>query len=384
MKICQKMMAKNPADRYQTAAEVAAVLAAWRPPKKVLKAVALDDADENPEGAFDLAALTASQRTGEAKSDSDKKLLGKSSGSGKKGPAKSDAAKPGAEAPPRPWYRRPMVLWAGGAVLVILGIVLGTILMMLNSEASTEQKPPEKTAVAASPTPAAPKPKKSGPKNNQEDLTIPELIPLNPGNKSKPPVKPPAKPPGDSGKPGEPAKVALVPPKELPKEPPKEGPKPPPKEPPKEVPQEPPKKPPESPPTPPPKPQIKAPLAELPPAVNLPATDNTGPFPVGKISTPPGAAWQLALVGGDAAFKNFPRLTRKLVLQEKDPASDKPSWQVVLSETNAADESKNKEQVAARFFRDGDSLTFQWRPDAEPLATGALRVLRLGGEGRGR
>jgi serine/threonine protein kinase len=373
VKICQKMMAKNPADRYQTAAEVAAVLAAWRPPKKVLKAVALDDADENRDGAFDLAALTASQRTGGAKPDSDKKLLGKSSGAGKKGPAKSDAAKPGAEAPPRPWYRRPMVLWAGGAVLVILGIVLGTILMMLNSEASTEQKPPEKTAVAASPTPAAPKPNKLVPKDNQEDL-IPDLIPLDSGKKPKRPVKPPVKPPGDSGKPGEPVKVALAPPKELPKEEPKQ----PPKEPPKEAPKEPPKTSPESPPTPPPpKPEIKAPLAELPKAVDLPATDNTGPFAVGKISTPHGAAWELTLVGGETAFKNAPRLTRKLVLQEKDSGPDKPSWQVVLRETNAADESKNKEQVAARFFRDDDSLTFQWRPDAEPLATGALRYCAL-------
>ena len=150
VKICQKMMAKNPADRYQTAAEVAAVLAAWRPPKKVLKAVALDEEEPNQDGAFDLAALTASQRTGAVKPDSGKALLGKSSSAGKKGPAKSEASKPGAEAPPVVWYRRPVVLWTGGAVLAILGIALGAVLMNLNSEPPAEQKPPEKPQAACS------------------------------------------------------------------------------------------------------------------------------------------------------------------------------------------------------------------------------------------
>ena len=203
---------------------------------------------------------------------------------------------------------------------------------------------------------------------------IPELIPLNGGNKPKPPVKPPSKPSGNGGKPGEPVKVALVPPKE-PTPKPAETPTPKPAETPTAKPTEPP--PPKPPEPPPPKPEIKSPLGELPKVVDLPAAENTGPFAVGKISAPSGAAWQLALVGGDAAFKNSPRLTRKLVLQEKDPAPDKPSWQVVLSETNAADESKNKQQPAATFFRDGDTLTFQWLPDAEPLATGALRCCAL-------
>ena len=81
-------------------------------------------------------------------------------------------------------------------------------------------------------------------------------------------------------------------------------------------------------------------MGELPTAIDLPAADKPGPFAVGKISAPPGAAWQLALVGGDAAFKNSRQLTRKLVLQEKDPGPDKPSWQVALSETSAAGEEQ--------------------------------------------
>ncbi len=111
-------------------------------------------------------------------------------------------------------------------------------------------------------------------------------------------------------------------------------------------------------------------MAELPKAIDLPTTDKTGSFPVGKITAPADAKWQLALVGGDTAFKNSRQLTRKLVLQEKDSAPDKPNWQVALSETNAAGESKK--QVAARFFRDGDALMFQWSPEVEPPVAGAL------------
>ncbi len=259
-------------------------------------------------------------------------------------------------------------------MLAILGIALGAVLMNLNSEPPAEQKPPEKPQAAAAAAAAAPKSNKPVAKGNDDNLVIPELIPLNGGNKPKPPVKPPSKPSGNGGKPGEPVKVALVPPKE-PTPKPAETPTPKPAETPTAKPTEPP--PPKPPEPPPPKPEIKSPLGELPKVVDLPAAENTGPFAVGKISAPSGAAWQLALVGGDAAFKNSPRLTRKLVLQEKDPAPDKPSWQVVLSETSAADESKNKQQPAATFFRDGDTLTFQWLPDAEPLATGALRYCAL-------
>jgi eukaryotic-like serine/threonine-protein kinase len=43
VKICEKMMAKDPADRFQSAAEVSKLLAAWRPPQRILKAVPLDE-----------------------------------------------------------------------------------------------------------------------------------------------------------------------------------------------------------------------------------------------------------------------------------------------------------------------------------------------------
>jgi hypothetical protein len=109
-----------------------------------------------------------------------------------------------------------MVLWAGSAVLVILGMVLGAMMMILKSESPVVQKPPEKppaaaSPAAASPTAAAPEPKNPVAKDNEEDLTIPELTALNPGNKSKPPGKPSAKPTGDSGKPGKPVEVASIP-----------------------------------------------------------------------------------------------------------------------------------------------------------------------------
>jgi serine/threonine protein kinase len=401
VKICEKMMAKNPADRYQTAAEVASVLAKWRPPKqKVRKAVALDDADENPEQAFDLASLTANRLPGPAKPGSDKDLTGKSSSAGKKAPAKSDAAKPGAEPPsPLPWYRRPIVLWGGGAALVILGLAVGAVVMMLNSESPAVQKPSEKppaatsptatsptatsptptSPMATSPTPAVPKPKKPPPKDNDDDL-ISQLI-LNPGNKSKPPSKQPSKTPGGSGKPVE---VASVPSKEPPSATPSPTPTPTPTPSPTPTPTPTPSPTPTPTPTPapaptpaptptpPPKPEIKASLAELPKVVDLPATDSPGPSPVGKISTPPGVKWQLALVGGEGLFKNA---RRKLVLEEKDPGPDKPSWQVALSETSAAGE--NKEQALAKFFRDGDILTFQWLPDADQRVAGLLPYCAL-------
>ena len=44
VKICEKMMAKDPADRFQSAGEVSTLLAAWRPPpQRVLKAVPLEE-----------------------------------------------------------------------------------------------------------------------------------------------------------------------------------------------------------------------------------------------------------------------------------------------------------------------------------------------------
>jgi hypothetical protein len=118
----------------------------------------------------------------------------------------------------------------------------------------------------------------------------------------------------------------------------------------------------------PPKPQ-EASLAGLPPAIDLPAGDATDPIAVGKIISPPGAVWKLVLAGGDTAFKNSRLLVRKLVLQEKDAGSDKASWQVTLSETKAGTESAHE---AAKFFREGDSLKFQWLADAPELATGTL------------
>ena len=228
VKICQKMMAKNPADRYQTAAEVASVLAAWRPPKKVLKAVALDDTgkDQEQDGAFDLAALTASRPTGLSKPGSGKALLGKSSSAGKRA-----RQSPWPRNPARRPRRRLLGIagrWCSGpadAVLALLGIVLGAMLMDASIRSllwnRNRRRNPQRPHRPRPPRPLRRSPRSRSPRAMLDDLTIPELVPLNGGNKPKPPVKPPSKPAGDSRKPGEPVKVALVPPKELPQERPK-------------------------------------------------------------------------------------------------------------------------------------------------------------------
>ena len=246
---------------------------------------------------------------------------------------------------------------------------------------------------------AAPKPKKQPVVNdNDDDLTL-ELLSSGAAKKPKPSVKSPTKP-GGSGKPvtvaslpatalppGSPAKPGeTTPPKPGETIPAKPG-ETTPAKPPETTPAKPgettpakpaettPPKPAETTPAPtppPPKAEIKAPLGELPKVVDLPAADSAGPFPVGKISTPAGASgswrWLAAM-----RFSRTPG--PQLVLQEKDAGSDKASWQVVLSDSAAAEDSK--ESVAAKFFRDGDSLAFQWATEADQAATGALHYCAL-------
>lgn len=346
VKVCQKMMAKEPADRYQTAAEVAAILTQWRRPvSKVLRAVPLDEgkpAEGNGEAATDGAAATGPRAATFLQS-----LL-------------KD--------------RRRLIIVgsaAGAGLVVILSVALFLLLRNPKAEVAKQGGDGAKSA-AAEPKPAKTKKTAGGPTFDLAPLgseptktdatTDAAKTEAKPATKTeaKTDAKPEAKTEAKSE--AKPAKTEAKPAKTETKPEAKTETKPETKTEAKpETKPEPPK--------PDPKPETKPPPAPAPPAnpaevmknfpkvFDLPEIDEESaskPKPIGRVLS----TIDLQLYGGTTASKT----NRPFVLARED-ADGKPNWVVSLQ---PAARAKDAEPVpVARFYVENDMLTFQWTADEE-------------------
>jgi len=360
--ICAKMMAKKREDRYQTAAEVSQALAQWRPSATIRRAVSLPRAE--PLGdSLDAGFLGIDFKADFRRKPSAKSAAGKEGGAAA---AKSNAAAAIAVALANARVRlkaiaaalfatpkRIAAVAAVGALAVIALAALAVVIVVLSrsdrtktplKSASTEQDHP--AALVAKPGASKPElPKKEEPKKEEPKKEEPK--------KEEPKKEEPKKeePKKEEPKKEEPKKEE--PKKEEPKkeEPKKEEPK---KEEPKKV----------------------EPLAELVEAVDLPELTEDGQPPaapenlvsLGKVHLPPGAALQVALLGGKEIFKG----NRSFTLQQ-DGAGGTPSAWLIGFVSAARGAAPTAPENIARIALDKESLNFQWLPNTADVPAGLLR-----------
>ncbi len=369
VKICEKMMAKEPADRFESAIGVSQALAAWRPvPQKILRAVPLDEADNRA-----AAAPGASGGTGGVAAVLHR-VVANLTGN-----------------------RRRLAVVGAVSAVVVLAVILGLLSWPRGSASDDEsanaarareelkrrqttqqdedskrwgdlklamdQPEPAKKAQpgpAKQPAPPSPGPKPGAPTTPGPDAKAPSqpapsapspkpAAPATPGPDAKPPSQPPPPAPGPKPTPPPiPGPDAKTPPQPVP-------------------------------PAPPAPPATVDPFKDFPKAVDLPAlpgkSDGEGPAAAGvslaRIHTAAEVPWQIGLLGGDRVLKGG----RRFVLQPKDTGDKKPSWLVVLeSSVRGKDQT---ETSVARFWRDTEALVFQWLPDAASVPADFLRNCAL-------
>jgi serine/threonine protein kinase len=121
---------------------------------------------------------------------------------------------------------------------------------------------------------------------------------------------------------------------------------------------------PEKTPPPEPKPKPKEPLKDLAEAIDLPESGEglVGPFTIGQVHSAADVPWQLYLLGGNVAFKR----NRTFVLKEGEAGAAQATWLVELESESAA--SGAAPEAVARIWRDGESLMFQWAERAPSYA----------------
>jgi len=328
VKICEKMMAKNPADRFQSAAEVSQLLGAWRPtPQRILKAVPLeeDGAHRAAEGAAETRQAPAGGFAGRLH-----RWLRGAVGS--------------------PWR---IALLAGCGLVVVLLVVVGAVALVgrggpgaadPGSAVSQAKKPlsPEREPATMFPELKGPAKESSGREEAKPKGAKAELP------KSEPP-KPKPEPPKSKPEKTEPPKTE--PPKpELAKVPPKPA----------------------------PTPVAADPFKDFPKAVDLPpltAGDEAEKQPTSgvalvQVRTPAEVPWVLNLIGGDRALKN-----RRFTIEPQQSPDKKATW-LVRRGTSARGKEETPTSVA-KFWRQQEALMFLWLPGAASAPADHLRNCAL-------
>lgn len=351
VRICQKMMAKAPADRYASAEEIGRLLADWRPNQpRIRRAVPLTEEE--------VRAMEAEGRSG---------------------------ASSGWPAPPwlarihRPWT---LLVAAGAAVVLSLAAIVAVVL--LRGLGSRPLEPSAEPASSVQPIAQA-NPRSADPGAWPGLTPLADQPPAKPAASAgpKPPEGQAPKPPDSkAAKPADP--VAKKPPdppaSKLPAE----------KAPTEKSPTEkaPAQQPPGQPTAPPPaKPGPPAdPFRDFPRAVDLPPVadkDATGPGGLSATSlaplyAAPDAPCEIAMFGKEGTSKGARRLVLTASGDEK-----KPGWTVRMHSGPAKEAAPAD---VARLGRTNDALTFQWLDGASTPAAAALRngllEVRLGTQSR--
>ncbi|MCS7306811.1 MAG: protein kinase [Thermoguttaceae bacterium] len=381
--ICRKMMAKKPADRFQSAEEVSKLLARWRPPQpKLRKAIPLQETDssKNELSKPALAKPTAAEEVSAAEGKSTAQpALTISQPSAKRGPML-------AQMPPWVWI-------AGGAATVVLvGLAIVWLVLAVSSEPPQTSKTKReskglgpKVHQEESP-PWLPLPVQTGSK--EPSKTAPEQPSPNP---EQPPATPPKPQPTPKDKPetSEQPKSQPVPgetpqpnlkPSEKPTEKPSEKPAEKPSEKPAEKPSEKPsEKPPSEPskPTPEPKPQ---PLRgdfwddkKNPKPIDLPQLDKAPSEPIsqclGKLNLDVEARWYLELVGGNLIFKGAQQF--RMEQHRRDAGF---VWDVILQKGGEEKGPSGAIPMAQFEYKPNThEFWFRWLPGADPEWANLLR-----------
>jgi serine/threonine protein kinase len=401
--IAEKMMAKDPSERYQSAEEVSKALTEWLPskstsaPAEPAKVAAASEAV----GPFDIKVDTSPSARVARKTTP------------RISPAKEEAV------PATGVFasRRRLLLAGGiGGGILLLGAVVLLLVFMFSGPSSDGDGTVESETVAqkdsdeapetdlpdedtpdetldetdsteidldaligsvndtkpasvkkTEPEPETPETESAeeGPADKQEEPEAEQEQPTEPAmveEEKEGPSPEPAEPdesakPAEPDKPGKPSEADKPEPAESAEEKP-EQPEPEKPEPEKPEPKQEPKK------------TEEKPFRELAQAVELPVLDDGGAPPeasvLGKIHTPPDTKWQLSLAGGEHALKSSRANPRTFSLKEQDADAAKASWTVALGgATDATD--------VARIWREGNSLNFQWADGAEANTANCLR-----------
>ena len=384
--ICLRMMAKDPQERFQSAAEVAEQLSLW-----------LGSRASQP------AAATTEERAAAESAPA----------------AQADAA--ASEGPRQgPWWqerrRLRLVAGAAAAVMALLG-VLGWLIMRRAPQQvaeaerpktasraksseddlwkglklAVEQGPAEaETAPPAAAASSAPRPGASAATPAKTAASASSAAASN-GKptaqsppaatpESKPQAKPQGKPSPPSSEP-KPAQSAKASPKESPAPakaaPPGSGEPPAPVKPPPATPDSPAKSPPPEPVS---KPAPKDPLQDIIGPLELPPLEEgVPPRPVrlARFYGPQDLIWTAGLLGGEVAMRG----ARKFTIAQRQ-SEGRTVWVVFLASTRGKEETETE---VARFFRENEALMFQWTEAADPLANhlrNCLLELRAGGAPR--
>lgn len=340
---CEKMMAKQPENRYQTAAEVSLALAECRKAlpttKRALpRAKPLEESDDSD--IFSVQIDEASHLSSGGKKGNSGKVLTSNSG-------KSKAVVIASEQ--KTWWaplvatRQRIAALAAGVVLLLLVLAVVGVAWWGQSQLKSLRAP-----IARIHTGPVPQPQRSR------------------GLESEPPPPPPKVEPAKP----EPPKPNPQPPKV---EPPKPNPEPPKTEPPKPNPQPPKTEPPkQEPPKPNPEPPKKVdPLAEVASAVELPPLSEEGkplqadnPVSLGKVPPQQAAGLAIALVGGNDILRG----NRSFSL-ERD-ANNATAW-TIRCQSEAKGASAEAVNVA-KVSLDQDTLNFRWLPGETEMPIGSL------------
>jgi len=367
---CEKMMAKQPEDRYQTAAEVSQTLLECKkttPSQKrtLLRAKPLEESNDSDIFSIQLDeeshSVSGLGKNGSKKGGSGKALA---SLSGKSKAVVQPSEKKAWWAPLVATPQRIAAVAGGGVLLLLMLMVIGVVCWGVAKKRSL-RAPIARTAMN----------RVTPPRNPQNT----EWEPPPPPPKQEPP-KPNPQPPKQEPPKQEPPKQE--PPKQEPpkQEPPKQ--EPPKQEPPKQEPpkQEPPK---QEPPKPNPEPPKKVdPLAEIAGAVELPPVSEEGKpstesaAAIGKIPPQQAAALGITLIGGD----NVLRGNRRFSL-ERD-TNNTNVWTVRCATGEKSEPAKD----VAKLSLDNDMLNFRWLPVETEIPIGVLDncglVLKLGDASR--
>lgn len=408
--ICLKMMAKKPEDRFQTAEEVARALERWATGGAGPATVAVADAPkkDNEPAVVELIGdddAPSRQDVGEVSIS----VAGSGSFSTRAGSSRgrrtSEAKKP-VEGPAEVvlsdgFFSDPRKKWAAIVLagVLLLGGVGGGLAWMMGGNTS-QPGAAEDTLASAQPVadqaPAARLPQ-SEPQLDNDLADLDAMFGKTEGRAKELPAedaeKSPPAPGAATEKPAEskptestPAEESAKTPEEPKKEPAKtegeEESKPAEKKD-KEAEKKPAaeeKKPPGK------KPAPVEPFKDFPTAFNIPIlNDNDAPgeasktpVTLGAIHGPADLNWQMLLLGGDKFLKGG----RSFTLARTDPDAAKAAWSVQIAGTDSAE----KPEDAARLWREGESLKFQWAEKAPGAAVNYLRncilQLRVSGESR--
>ncbi|NQT13632.1 MAG: serine/threonine protein kinase [Planctomycetes bacterium] len=395
VEVCEKMMAKDPGDRFQSAEEVGQALAECHVAEVILEPDEPADESASPAGAVGVQAATAAA----------------SSAAGMAGATSGVWARVQEEYGKRP--RTFLFGGIGGAVAV--GLLATMFLLMGGSgqeadsevaQGSAQAEEQNSTDADASATgPSEPNQREAKDKDEWPDF--PEtgnLTDFDPEEIAAEIAAEIGSSPANSGKAKEPDKPA---PKKPEKEEPKaqaepkpaaaeamsepEKPKPDEKKPDKEKPAEKkeadakkpdaetPKK------EEPKKPEPPKPLSKLAEVVDIPelatgtGAEPPGVFTIGTIQTGPDVEWQLYLLGGKTAAKK----NREFVLQQEDASAAKASW-MVRFDTGSTSDDATLEDVA-KIWREGKALRFQWAKEPSSSANylrNCILQVRVEGESK--